>query len=117
MRFVCLIYEDEAIWNSLSKPETEAIMAEHAAFYDELVSRGQFVAGEALEPVGMAQTVRMRDGMVVKTDGPFAETKEQLGGFYVIEASGIDEATQIASRIPTARQGCIEVRPVFDFGE
>ncbi len=117
MRFVCLIYKDENIWNSLSASETDAIMAEHSAFYADLVNHNQFHAGEALQPVAAAKTVRIRNGDVLTTDGPFAETKEQLGGFYLIEAADESEAVRIASRIPSARYGCVEVRPVIDFGE
>lgn len=117
MRFVCLLYENENIWESLSESESESIMVEHSEFTAKLVENNQLHAGEALQPVATAKSVRIRNGEVLTTDGPFAETKEQLGGFYLIEADDENQAVQIASRIPSVRYGCVEVRPVIDFSE
>jgi hypothetical protein len=117
MRYVCLIYDDEKIWEKMPKPEADGMMGEYFTFTDDIKKNGQYQAGEALQPVATATTVRVRNGKVSTTDGPFAETKEQLGGFYLISARDLNEAIQIASRIPSARLGCIEVRPVIDFSQ
>jgi hypothetical protein len=90
-------------------------MGEYFAFTNDIKKSGHYVAGEALKPVNTATTVRMRNGKMSTTDGPFAETKEQLGGFYMIEARDLNDALQVASRIPSARFGSIEVRPVEVF--
>ncbi len=116
MRYVLSIYENEKLWDSMSEAERQAVMGEYSDFTDGITKSGNFVAGEALQPVATATTVRIRDGKRLTTDGPFAETKEQLGGFYLIEAENIDQAIAIASRLPTARTGSVEVRPVIDFG-
>lgn len=105
MKFVCLVYGEESLMATV--PDAEC-MANGLA----LKNAGQYVAAEALQPVRHAVTVRVRNGAMSITDGPFAETKEQLAGFYLIDASDLDEAVQIASRIPPARIGSIEVRPV-----
>ena len=97
-----------------SPQDGHAEIAEYKAFNERTRAAGQFIAGEALEPTSTATTVRMRDGQPVMTDGPFAETKEQLGGFYMIEAADLDEAIGLASQIPAARTGCIEVRPILE---
>jgi len=117
MKYVCLIYDEEKVWDAMPKGEQEAYLGEYFAFTEGIRQSGQFVAGEALHPVHTATTVRVRNGKVSTTDGPFAETKEQLGGFYLIEARDLNEAIQVAAKIPSARIGCIEVRPVVDFGE
>lgn len=117
MRYVLAIYENEKLWDAQTKAETEQMMGEYATFTEGIQKSGNYVAGEALQPVATATTVRIRDGKRLTTDGPFAETKEQLGGFYLIEADNIDQAIAIASRIPTARTGCVEVRPVIDFSQ
>ena len=117
MRYLCLIYDDEARINEMPSDESDAFMGEYFAFTDGIRQSGQYVAGEALHPVSTATTVRIRNGKVSTTDGPFAETREQLGGFYLIEARDLDEAIQVAAKIPSARTGSIEVRPVVDFGE
>ena len=116
MKYLCLIYEDEARFEALPQAEMDAVIGEHLAFADEIRASGHLVAGEALHPTRMATTVRVRGGRVSATDGPFAETREQLGGFYLIEARDLNEALQVAARIPSARDGSIEVRPVVDFG-
>lgn len=117
MKYACLLYGDESDPVATPEPESEAfaeMMAGYMAFGAEFESKIQ--AGEALEPVSTATCVRVRDGDTMTTDGPFAETKEQLGGFYVIEADDLDEAIAIASKIPHATLGTVEVRPVPDFG-
>jgi hypothetical protein len=115
MRYVLAIYENEKLWESITEKDAQAVMGEYFAFTEGIKKSGNLVAGEALQPVATATTVRIRDGKRLTTDGPFAETKEQLGGFYLIEAENIDQAIAIASRIPGARTGSIEVRPVVDF--
>ncbi len=117
MKYLCLIYENEKAWESLPPAESEAIMGEYFRFTDEIRKNGKYVAGEALQPTATATTVRVRNGKMSTTDGPFAETKEQLGGFYLIEAKDLNDAIQVASRIPSARFGSIEVRPVIDFSQ
>jgi hypothetical protein len=117
MRYLCLIYDEESRINEMSKDEGDAFMGEYFAFTDGIRESGQYVAGEALHPVATATTVRIRNGKMSTTDGPFAETKEQLGGFYLIEAADLNEAIEIAAKIPSARTGSVEVRPIVDFGE
>jgi hypothetical protein len=95
----------------------EALMGEYFQFTDGIKKSGHYVAGEALHDVATATTVRVRGGKVSTTDGPFAETKEQLGGFYLIVAKDLNDAIQIASRIPSARMGSIEIRPIVDFSQ
>ncbi|WP_426756743.1 YciI family protein [Myxococcus sp. Y35] len=115
MKYLLMIYENEKAFESLPEAELQRVMGEHATFTEALQKNGNFIAGEELEPTAAATTVRIRDGKRLTTDGPFAETREQLGGFYLVEARDLDEAIGIASRIPTARSGCIEVRPVREF--
>ncbi len=115
MRYLCLIYDEEKKLGSMSKAEGDAFMGEYFAFTDGIKKSGHYLAGEALQPVATATTVRVRNGKVSTTDGPFAETKEQLGGYYLIEAKDLNDAIQVASRIPSARLGTIEVRPVVEF--
>jgi len=117
MKYLCLIYSNEASMNSMSKPELDGIMKEYNAFTEDIRKSGHFVAGEALQDTDTASTVRVRNGKLSSTDGPFAETKEQLGGFYLIEARDLNDALQVAGRIPSARFGSIEVRPVVDFSK
>ena len=117
MRYLCLIYEDEKQWNAMSKSEQEAGFAEYMAFTDSIKKSGHHLGGEALQPVHTATTVRVRSGKVSSTDGPFAETKEQLGGYYLIKARDLNDAIQVASRIPSARWGSVEVRPLQEFDQ
>jgi hypothetical protein len=115
MRYLLLIYTEEPT----DTPPEDVMAVELAgynAFSDEIRARGIFEAGEALNPTTSATTVRIRDGQTVTTDGPFAETKEALGGFYLINAKDLDEAIELAAKIPAAKHGSIEVRPIFDFG-
>lgn len=115
MKYLCLIYEDEKKYRTMPKSEADAFTTEYFAFTDNIQKSGHYVAGEALQPVATATTVRIRNGKVSTTDGPFAETKEQLGGFYLINARDLNDAIQVASRIPSARLGSIEVRPIMVF--
>ncbi len=115
MKYLCLIYGEEKGMAAMSKAEGEAMMAEYFAFTNDIRNGGQYVGGEALTPVHTATTVRVRNGKISTTDGPFAETKEQLGGFYLIEARDLNDAVQVAARIPGAKYGSVEVRPVQVF--
>src|SRR5216110_721433 len=117
MKYLCLIYEDESRFATTPKPEMDKMMSEYGAFGESIKKSGHHVAGYQLHPTDSATTVRSRGGEVSTTDGPFAETKEQLGGFYLIEAKDLNDAIQIASRIPSARMGSIEVRPIVDFAK
>lgn len=112
MKYLCLICVDEQLERALPSDQLDEIVAEHLAYDDELRAKGHYVTSAALEPVSSAITIRVRNGRMSTTDGPFAETKEQLGGFVLIEARDLNEAIQIAAKIPTARNGCVEVRPV-----
>jgi hypothetical protein len=115
MQYLLLIYDDPDVWARMSAGERGAMHADYVKFTQDIKDSGHHRAGDALEPTSTATTVRSRDGKVQMTDGPFAETKEQLGGYYLIEAKDLDEATKIAARIPSARIGSIEVRPIRDF--
>jgi hypothetical protein len=115
MKYLCLIYDEERDWAAMPRSESDAYLAECMSAQERIVADGHFIAGEALNQVATAVTLRIRNGKLSTTDGPFAETKEQLGGFYLIEARDRDEAVQVAARIPAARTGCVEVRPVVDF--
>jgi hypothetical protein len=110
-----LIYGAQEIEDARSPEEAEALMNEYGTFSAMLQSRKAMLSGEALHPTTMATTVRVRDGKALTTDGPFAETKEQLGGYYVVEAKDLDEAIEFASQIPNARDGSVEIRPVMVF--
>jgi hypothetical protein len=114
MRYLCLVYADEARVDGMPQNEIDALIDETTANNEELQASGQLILAQALEHVAEATTVRVRDGKLSATVGPFAETNEQLGGFVFIEAGDLNEAIQIAGRIPSARIGSIEVRPVID---
>jgi hypothetical protein len=114
MNYLCLVYIEETALNAMPEGEFEAFSDEHVALDEELKKSGHSIAAEALQPVHTAMTVRIRDGRLFVTDGPFAETKEQLLGIYLIDAGDRNDAIQVASRIPAARVGSIEVRPVWD---
>jgi hypothetical protein len=114
MKYLCLIYSNERQWETMARDQYEAVMDEFFAFTDQIQGVGKYVAGEGLQPTRTARTVRVRQGKISTTDGPFAETKEQLGGFYLIDATDLNDAIQTASRIPSARYGAIEVRPVVE---
>jgi hypothetical protein len=112
MKYLCLIYDAESEWLKMSQAEQGQMYQEYMQFTEEIKSKGNHLAGHQLQPISTATTVRIRNGKRLTTDGPFAETKEQLGGFYLIEAKDLDEAIEIASRIPSAKVGSIEVRPL-----
>lgn len=112
MKYLALVYYQEKIMDAMSAREWIDLNQECIAGVDDLTRKGHFLAGQALQPVETATTVRVRDGRVTTTDGPFAETKEQLASFYMLEARDLNEAIQLAARIPPARYGSIEVRPV-----
>jgi hypothetical protein len=116
MKYLCLIYDEEKTLAGMSKADSDAFMGEYFAFTEGIKKSGQYVGGEALKPVHTATTVRVRNGKMSTTDGPFAETKEQLGGYYLIEARDLNDAIQIAAKIPSARTGSVEVRPIEVFG-
>lgn len=115
MQYLCLIYDEEKKMAGMSKSEGDAFMGEYGAFTESVKASGHYIGGNALQPVQTATTVRVRSGKMSTTDGPFAETKEQLGGYYLIEAKDLNDAIQIGSRIPSAKTGCIEVRPIMVF--
>ena len=115
MRYLCLIYDDESKMGTMPKEQMEAMMGEYFAFTDGIKKSGHYIGGEALQPTQTATTVRVRNGKISNTDGPFAETKEQLGGYYLINAKDLNDAIQIASKIPSSRVGSIEVRPIQEF--
>jgi hypothetical protein len=117
MKYLCLIYENEQAWGTMPKSEADKVLAEYFAFTDSIKQSGHHLGGEALQPTSTATTVRVRNGKVSTTDGPFAETKEQLGGFYFIQAKDLNDAIQVAARIPSARFGSVEVRPVMEFDQ
>ena len=114
MKYMLLIYHDEKAWSRQTEAECQQIYGEYRQLIQELQSRGKYVVGEELQPTTTASSVRVRDGKQMVTDGPFAETREQVGGFFMIEANDLDEATSIAARIPSARTGTVEVRPVAE---
>lgn len=112
MKYLCLAYEEERTLNALSKTEWEMLRKETLDYVDELKTNGYLIAAEPLQSVKTAATVRVRGGKVSITDGPFAETKETLGGFFLINARDLNEAIQVAAKWPSARFGSIEVRPI-----
>jgi hypothetical protein len=114
MEYLCLVYADEAKLNTLPQDQVDALIDETMAANEELAAGGHLILAAALEQVASAAAVRVRDGRLSATDGPFAETNEQLGGFWLIEARDLNEAIHIAGRLPSARIGTVEVRPVID---
>ena len=117
MRYLCLIYENEQALATMPKEEADAVFGEYFSFTEGIKQSGHHLGGEPLQPTHTATTVRVRNGKVSTTDGPFAETKEQLGGYYLINARDLNDAIQVASRIPSARHGAIEVRPIMEFDQ
>lgn len=119
MQYLLLIYQNEKAWNALTEAERHANFGEYMKFTSDIKASGHYVGGNALQPIATATSVRVRDGKSQITDGPFAETREQLGGYYLIEAKDLDEASKIAARIPDARigSGVIEIRPVMVFDQ
>jgi hypothetical protein len=116
MQYMLLIYNDEQGWAAMSDDERNAVFGDYLAFTSSIRESGNFVDGAPLQPTSTSTSVRVRSGDQLVTDGPFAETKEQLGGFYLVEAENVDEAIELAARIPGARYGTIEVRPVMPIG-
>ena len=114
MRYALLICTDESAEQAMSPAEGEAQFAGYMKFGEEMTKRGVLTGGERLRPTSDATTVQVRNSEVVTSDGPFAETKEQMGGFYLIDAKDLDEAIEIAAKIPGASIGSIEVRPVWE---
>src|ERR1700751_6125883 len=113
MQYLLMIYTNEAEYARRDAPTTQKVTAEYGAFTHAIIQSGNFKAADGLQPTSTATTVRVRDGKMLTTDGPFAETREQLGGYYLIEAKDLDTAIGIAARIPSARDGSIEVRPIW----
>ena len=114
MKYMLLIYHDEKDWTGITEAERQEIYGEYRQLVEDLQTRGKYLAGDELQLANTARTIRVRDGKQMLTDGPFAETREQVGGFFLIEASDLQEASSIAGRIPSARTGAIEVRPVVE---
>ena len=114
MRYELLIYGDESSMAALSAQEQEAITAPYAAFVEAATKANVLRGGERLQPTSSATVVRVRDGKTLTTDGPYAETKEQLGGYFIVECAHLDEALEWAARIPGAAQGAVEVRPIWE---
>lgn len=114
MKFITLIYTTESANPAHGTPEADARMADYMAFGESVDKAGVIRAGERLHPVATARTIRIRDGKTMNADGPFAETKEQLGGLYILECKDIDEAVTWAAKIPGAKDGSIEVRPIWE---
>ena len=112
MKYMLLICRDEPSWDKLSSAERQKIYADTVELSEELTSRGQYLGGFPLHPSSSATSVRVRDGKRLVTDGPFAETREQLGGYMIVDVKDLDEAIAIAARIPLARTSTVEVRPV-----
>ena len=115
MKYLCLIYDEESLWQKMSPDEMGKVMGEYNAFGEDIKASGHFIGGNALQPTSTATTVRVRNGKTITSDGPFAETKEQLGGYYLIEAKDLNDALQVAARIPGAKLGSVEVRPIMVF--
>ena len=114
MRYALLICTDERVAEALSPEEAAAVTADYDRFAEDAASRGVLRGGERLRPSADATTVRVRDGEVLTSDGPFAETKEQMGGFFLVDCKDLDEAIEVASKIPGAQTGSIEVRPIWE---
>jgi hypothetical protein len=115
MKYLCLIYNQEKNLAGFSKEQWDSLKEEYFAYTGSIQGSGHYLGGNSLQSTGTAKTVRVRGGKVSATDGPFAETNEQLGGYYLIEARDLNDAIQVASRIPSARMGSIEVRPIMEF--
>ena len=114
MKYMLLICRDEPVWDKMSASERQEIYGKIVEISDELTARGQYLGGSPLFPSSSATSVRVRDGKRLVTDGPFAETREHLGGYFLIEAPDLDGAINVASRIPGARKGTVEIRPVLE---
>ena len=113
MQYLLMIYQNEAEYDKVDPATLQKVFEEYGAFTQSIVQSGNFKAGDRLQPTSTATTVRIRDGKTLTTDGPFAETREQLGGYYLVEAKDLDAALAMAARIPGARFGSVEVRPLW----
>jgi hypothetical protein len=111
MKYMLLIYADEKVW---TEPERQECYGESTQLAHQLMAKGQYLAASPLQPVATATSVQVRNGRPLVTDGPFAETREQLGGYFMIEAKNLDEAIEVAGKIPGARKGTVEIRPVVE---
>ena len=116
MKYMLLIYDDEQAWAKMGASEQQKLFGEYMVFTESIKKSGQYVSGAPLQPIATATSVRIRNDKQQVTDGPFAETHEQLGGYYLIDARDLDEAIGIAARIPSVRLGTIEIRPVMEIG-
>ena len=116
MKYMLLIYDNEQVWSQMSAAEQGRLFGEYMKFTEEIKVSGHYIAGAPLQPVATATSVRIRNDKQLVTDGPFAETQEQLGGYYLVEARDLNEAIGIAGRIPSVRLGTIEVRPIMEMG-
>ena len=115
MRYLLTIYDDETTWNDVTPEQSAQVMEAYGAFGEAAKEAGVLLGGEGLQPTSTATTVRVRDGEALTTDGPFAETREQLGGYYLLDCKDLDEAIGWAAKIPGAEYGSIEVRPIMDY--
>ncbi len=117
MHYLLLIYSNESEAAKMSQAETASLLSDYTDFTKSIVHSGHFKAADRLRPTSTATSVRVRDGKTMTTDGPFAETREQLGGYYLVDAKDLDAAIEIAARIPSSRYGTIEVRPIWPMEE
>jgi hypothetical protein len=114
MKYMLLIYDDEKVWSKFSEAERRKLFGEYMQFGEQIRSSGNHLAGAPLQPTSAARSVRVREGKRLVTDGPFAETREHLGGYFLIDAANLDEAIRIAARIPGARKGTVAIRPAME---
>ena len=117
MKYLCLVYQEEKQEPNVPRDQIEQAKKDYWAFTEDIKKNGNYVGGEALQPTPTAKSVRVRNGKVSTTDGPYVETKEQLGGYYLINAKDLNDAVQVASRIPGAKHGTVEVRPIMEFNQ
>ena len=117
VKYMLLIYDDEQAWEKLAETERHRILGEYMQFTQQIKSTGKYVMGAQLRQTLAATSVRIRNGKRVVTDGPFAETKEQLGGYFILHCNDLDEAIKIAAKIPGAKDGSIEIRPIMEFAQ
>jgi hypothetical protein len=116
MKYMLLIYDDEQVWAKMGASEQEKLFGEYMGFTESIKQSGHYISGAPLQPIATATSVRIRNDKQLVTDGPFAETQEQLGGYYLVDARDLNEAIAIAARIPSVRLGTIEIRPVMELG-
>ena len=116
MKYMLLIYDDEQVWAEMGAGEQEKLFGEYMGFTESIKKSGHYISGAPLQPIASATSLRIRNEKQLVTDGPFAETQEQLGGYYMVDARDLDEAIAIAARIPSVRLGTIEFRPVMEIG-